>query len=288
MKKNASSTDSTTPPPLSFHRQDIERRLCLPAGKYTQPGAVLAPLLGVAMTFAFYGVLSGTGDSWIARSFTQRGYIPYATALFSFWALAILLVKYFKIRLQKKALNYRVIPDNPEFVLGVSSVEKVLDRLYEIAQEPRDFLLYNRIQFALSNLKNLGQVSDVDEILRTRADNDEAAAESSYTVLRGLLWAIPVLGFIGTVIGLSVAIGSFGDVLSQSTGIDQLKPALRMVTGGLSTAFETTLQALLAALIIQMLMTMLKRTEEHMFDRCNDYCDRQVVGKLRLKSEESQ
>ena len=38
------------------------------------------------------------------------------------------------------------------------------------------------------------------------------------TVLRGFIWAIPVLGFIGTVIGLTQAMGRFGAAL-KSAGI---------------------------------------------------------------------
>ena len=35
-------------------------------------------------------------------------------------------------------------------------------------------------------------------------------------MIKGLNWAIPVLGFIGTVLGLSIAIAKFGDVLANS------------------------------------------------------------------------
>jgi biopolymer transport protein ExbB/TolQ len=159
----------------------------------------------------------------------------------------------------------------------------VLDRLHEVAEEPKHFLLFNRIQFALSNLRNMGRIGDVDEVLRSRAQNDESAVESSYTVVKGLIWAIPVLGFIGTVIGLSKAIGGFGSVLNEAGAMDQLRPALQSVTAGLATAFETTLQALIAALIIQMLMTFVKRGEERMLDDFITYCDRQIVGRLRLR-----
>jgi len=62
----------------------------------------------------------------------------------------------------------------------------------------------------------------------------------------------------------------------------ELRPALQSVTGGLATAFETTLQALVAAMLIHLLMTFVKRTEESMLDRFADYCDRFIVARLRL------
>jgi biopolymer transport protein ExbB/TolQ len=96
------------------------------------------------------------------------------------------------------------------------------------------------------------------------------------------VWAIPVLGFIGTVEGLSMAIGGFGSVLASANDFEQVKGALQGVTSGLSVAFETTMQGLVAALIIQLVMTALKKSEEEFLDACGEYCARNIVGRLRL------
>ena len=47
-------------------------------------------------------------------------------------------------------------------------------------------------------------------------------------------------------------------------------------------AFETTLQALVAALVIQLLITFLRKSEEEFLDESMDYCLRFVVGRLRI------
>jgi biopolymer transport protein ExbB/TolQ len=167
-------------------------------------------------------------------------------------------------------------------VLTPTTVDEVIGRIYATADDPRQFVLFNRLMIALSNLRNLGQVSDVDDILRSQAENDEASMETSYHLLQGLIWAIPVLGFIGTVLGLSNAIGSFGGVLEQTSEFANLKDSLRQVTAGLSEAFETTLHGLVAAMIIQLWMTVLKVAEESFLDACSEYGLRNVVGRLRL------
>ena len=77
-------------------------------------------------------------------------------------------------------------------------------------------------------------------------------------------------------------VGSFGGVLSNSQEMDQMRSALQEVTGGLSTAFETTLEGLVAALCIHMLMIMVQRREEQFLDECKDYCQKHIVGRLRL------
>ena len=268
-------------PKLSFNRLDIEKRFGFPAGRFTQAGAVLSILCAALLSVAFYAGLIPLEGSWIAQTFKERGYVPYLIVFFFFWSLMILLVKSRKIKVQRRAIGVDVVPSDPEFVLRSATVDPVIERLHEVTDDPSHFLLFNRILIAASTLKNMGRVTDIADVLRGQAEIDEAVVESSYTVVRGLIWAIPVLGFIGTVMGLSDAIGSFGAVLADTSEIDALKPALQKVTGGLATAFETTLQALIAALILHMCLTLLKRSEEQMLDGFTDYCQNHIVRRLR-------
>jgi len=184
--------------------------------------------------------------------------------------------------LQRRALGVSVVPETLGFVLSPRTVDDVMNRIFAACDDPKQFVLFNRILIALSNLRNLGRVTDVDDILRAQGAHDESAMETSYSLLHGFVWAVPVLGFIGTVQGLSVAIGSFGLVLGGGGELTELKESLRAVTAGLSTAFETTFQGLVAALILQLLLTALKKSEEEFLDACMEYCVRNIVGKLRL------
>jgi biopolymer transport protein ExbB/TolQ len=277
--EHASHSQSVT---LSWGRNDPEQRLAFRGGRFTRVNTLLAFLLGLALSIAFYVALIPFQQFYFAQTFTQRGPIPYSIVLFFFWSLAILFLKLLKYRLQSLALGCRIVPDDPEFVLSPHTVDEVFHAIYRTADDPRHFVLFNRIVIALSNLRNLGRVTDVDEILRSQAESDESGMETSYAILQGFVWAIPVLGFIGTVLGLSQAIGGFGSVLATSTDMSELKPALQSVTGGLAVAFETTLHGLLAALVIQLLLTMLKKSEEEFLDSCSEYCIRHIVGRLRV------
>ena len=167
-------------------------------------------------------------------------------------------------------------------MLSPATVDQVSHGILSCIEDPRQFVLFNRIMIALSNLRNLGRVTDVDDILRSQGEHDESGMETSYSLVRGFIWGIPVLGFIGTVLGLSQAVGGFGEVLGNSREISQLVESLKIVTGGLATAFETTLQALVAALIIQILLTFLKKGEEEFLDSCAEYCLSRIVNRLRL------
>ena len=283
----SNATDIANPferkrPPLDWSRRDLEQRCGFSGGRFTRTNNVFTGILGVILAVGVYAAIMPLDGKWIHDTLTLRGPTPYAIVLLSCWSLAILFVKWRKVRLQRRSLEFHVMPEDPSFVLSAATVDPVLARVYETVDEPRNFILFNRVVVALSNLRNLGRVTDVDEILRSQASQDEASLETSYALVQGFVWAIPVLGFIGTVLGLSEAIGEFSGVLGASADVEQISQALKGVTAGLATAFETTLQALVAALVIQLLITFLRKEEEEFLDQAMDYCLRFVVGRLRI------
>jgi biopolymer transport protein ExbB/TolQ len=269
-------------PKLSWSRRDIEQRLAFRGARFTRTNTFLTGIMALILTVAFYAALLPIRENWFAQMFYDRGITQYPTVLFSFWSLSILLIKSRKLALQRKALQFSVVPTDHNFVLSTATVDTVMDNIYSTVDDPKHFLLFNRIVIALSNLRNLGRVSDLDDILRSQASHDESLMESSYTLISGFIWAIPVLGFIGTVLGLSSAVGGFGSVLQSTADLSQIKDALKGVTGGLATAFETTLVALVAALFIQILQTFLRKSEEEFLDACSEYSLHNVVNKLRI------
>lgn len=206
-----------------------------------------------------------------------------APALFLFFlSIAMLLFKSSKLAFQRRALSLATVPQNPDFVLNEQTAKTALYRLHKLVDNARHFILLNRVQTALASLHNIGAISEIASILKNQADNDENQIASSYTLITGAVWAIPVLGFIGTVMGLGSAIGNFAATLKLSSDIEAIKSNLQDVTGGLGTAFETTLVALICALIIQLILNVMQQKESDFLDECNDYCHTYVISKLRL------
>ncbi|MEM7624851.1 MAG: MotA/TolQ/ExbB proton channel family protein [Planctomycetota bacterium] len=270
-------------PRFAWHRDDPEARLGLGGTRFTDVRSGAWLIAAGLLTVGFYAVLTALPTSRLVNIFTQRGAVQYVTVLFFFWALLILFIKLMKVARQHAAVRYdQLVPADPDFVLSPGTVNEVLAHLHRVCIDPAKFFLFNRIEFALSNLKNMGRISDVDDVLRSKAESDVDVMESSYTLVRGLIWAIPVLGFIGTVQGLSSSLGSFGQVLVDTEDFAGIKPALKEVTAGLSTAFDTTFVALVAALLVQLLLTLVRKREEDLLDACNEYCQRHIVGRLRL------
>ena len=272
---------------LNWSKDDIEQRCGFKGGRFTSVNKGFTFLIALVLTVGFYAILIyGMRPyhklPWLSAMFLDRGVSPYPTMLLFFWGISIMFVKSRKLRLQAEALTLSAVPQQPDFVLNRESARAVLERVHSLVDYAGHFLLLNRIERALSNLQNIGQVGDVATILRNQADYDEEHITSSYSLIHSFLWAIPVLGFIGTVLGLRQAIGSLGVTLQAGGDIGAIRQGLQAVTAGLATKFETTLIALVCAVILQLLLAFLQSREGEFLDSCNDYCHAHVASKLKL------
>jgi biopolymer transport protein ExbB/TolQ len=274
---------SAKPARFSWFRDDFECRLGVRGGRFTAVNNSLWFVVALLATACFYIPMIPFLTNQYVQKFTHRGTVQYIEVFFSFWALFVVLAKWSKSKVQRKALAFTdLVPADPDFVLSPATVGQVLAHLREACDDPSRFVLFARIELSLSNLRNMGQIGDVDNVLQSSAATDEDVMESSYSLVKGLVWAIPVLGFIGTVQGLGLAIGKFGGVLAGAAELSKLKAELQGVTSGLSMAFDTTFVALVAALGIQLLLVMVRKGEQETLDACREYCQRHIVGRLRL------
>ena len=271
---------------LDWHSSDIERKLGFPGSKYTDVSTWLAMILSALVSGCFLVALCNAPVSVRrhpgAAILLDRGWTPYAMIVLFALAMAILFLKWRKLAFQRRALSIELIPVGTSFALTPDTAVDVLKTLNAAVDDPKRFVLFNRIERALLNLKNVGNLSDVSEMLRAQAENDESHADSSYGLLAGIVWVIPILGFIGTVVGLSGAIGGFGAVLNADATVSSLKDSLTPVTGSLGIAFDTTLVALLLAMVVQMSMTVLRREEEQFLDACREYAHVNIISRLRI------
>ena len=268
--------------PLRYYAMDIENRLGISSSTGTSCNTWLSGLIAFVLTVVVYALVSMMPINFFSLMLLERGPTQHAAIFFGFWCAVILIVKSSKLRLQRRALDYASSPSDYQFVLSSQTADQVVAQIYTNAEDPERFLVYSRILTAISNLKNLGRVSDVDEILRSVGERDESSHETSFGLINGFLWAIPVLAFIGTVLGLSVSISNFTNLLDSQNDISGIVGSLKVVTAGLSTAFETTLLALVIALVLQLWMTAQKTAEERFLDDCNDYCMKQIVSRIKI------
>jgi biopolymer transport protein ExbB/TolQ len=275
---------------LNIKEQELEARLGFHPGKFTNPNQTLAFILATLACAAFYGVLHFLSADWqqsrFVAIFTERGVIPYITTFGFLWGWILVWIKGQKAATQASALTllldrnfgcYRFTPQNAH------AWHRWLDRQ---AEKPQDYLLLNRLRVAFSTLGNMGQPATLPDVLNHHAETDELQVDGSYSSINMLLFALPILGFIGTVLGLGSAIGGFGQTLSVGTeNLDGLIGSLQGVAGGLSVAFDTTLLALICTLILQIYASYMRSRETAFLEDCNTFMQNEFSPNLRNESE---
>lgn len=87
------------------------------------------------------------------------------------------------------------------------------------------------------------------------------------------IWAMPILGFVGTVLGISLAVGGFSEFLTTNLDIEDVSRVtaeLGNVAPGLSFAFDTTLLGLLAGLVANVTSSAVQKRDERFFTRLDE------------------
>jgi biopolymer transport protein ExbB/TolQ len=126
--------------------------------------------------------------------------------------------------------------------------------------------LFRRLQAATEQWRVSPDLAGVDTVLAQHAAYDEEHVHAGYSLIRTFVWALPVLGLIGTVIGISVAVGGFADFLGGDIDdVSVIKTNLVSVTSGLSYAFLITLIGLATSLILMLTTSALQVREESIY-----------------------
>ncbi|MCA9269290.1 MAG: MotA/TolQ/ExbB proton channel family protein, partial [Planctomycetales bacterium] len=193
-------------------------------------GQIGWPLLwGAAAWVGFYVLLqngviaSPTLERYLAGHIVEY----FETALF-FVGLAALGIKFADVVGQHLRLSQIALPpanpsgDRPEDCGGL------LEALAELPQRLQNTYLCRRLREALEHVDRKGTADELDEQLRYLSDLDAGRQTDSYALSRLIVWAIPILGFLGTVIGITMAISGINDdaLAPGGTGMKPLTAAL--------------------------------------------------------------
>ncbi len=249
----------------------------------TDVPALTAGLIGLALTLSLYLLLFfPLRRHALGEMFIDRGIIPYVATLLACWGAGILLLKY---RAVKTQLNYaeqelELLPLEIGLQITATNVSQFLDHLGSMPFLQRNNILGRRIQGALEHFKSRNSVPEVQQYLATQAEIDASQVDAGYTLLRAFIWAIPILGFIGTVMGIGTAVAGLDATLGTDGNGDDLMSAMQIVTAGLSTAFDTTLLALSMAVLLLFPTESLRKTEYRMLDQIASFANESLLRRL--------
>lgn len=118
-------------------------------------------------------------------------------------------------------------------------------------------------------------VDQTNSLLQSSLDMFLHEIELRYTLLKYIIWLIPSLGFIGTVVGIMMALNFAGDPVNV-----QNENMLFEVTGLLGVAFSTTLVALVMAAFLVLAQSLVQGMEEKNLNKSGQYCLDNLINRL--------
>jgi biopolymer transport protein ExbB/TolQ len=233
------------------------------------------------LTLVFYlGLVTPLGDSYFGQLFGARGWVPYAISYLALWCGVLLAAKYLRLRRRLGVLELDLLPRQLSSEITPDNVQGFITYLSRLPGRYSQDFLFQRIRRALNHFHARANVAETVDQLRLDAERDESIVDSGYTMLRVFIWAIPILGFIGTVLGIGASVAGFSESVSAASNLDVMKDAIGVVTSGLGIAFDTTLLALVMSIFIMVPTSSLQKTEEDYLALVDDYCQSHLVGRL--------
>lgn len=235
--------------------------------KSSSANASRTAILAIVGTLGFYLIapsIPGISD-FVVRYFCSH-FLEYVCTAMFFTGLAILIQKSVSIRTEKLALD-RISRDIDEQRIADSTDSGQLhDMLTQWCESvPRSLkasVLHNRLSSTLQYIKSSGR-QGMEEHLRYLAELASDRLAQSYSTIRTVTWAIPILGFLGTVIGITMAIANLTP--------EQLDSSLADVTQGLGFAFDTTALALAMSIILVFAAFAVERVEQQVLNEVEQF-----------------
>lgn len=197
------------------------------------------------------------------------------------WATTILTYKLVQVGRERRLLRHDFI--------GVRQGERIipedaLDRYKELktAVEAtprwRERLLPDFLLAALHRFQATSSVQDAASAVKERAELVADNLDSELSLIRYIAWAIPAVGFIGTVRGI-------GDALSHAD--EAIKGDLSGVVSALGLAFNSTLVALILSMVLMYMLHMLQSRQEALILELQNYCREKLVHIMRVPLREA-
>jgi flagellar motor component MotA len=214
----------------------------------------------------------------LANLFYKHFTVSFANTLFFCWAMAICYMKFKKLKHQRAAMLLDVLPIELGKEINSQNVGNFIDHLYRLPFNLRDSLMVNRIRKALEFFEVRPNVTDVSAMMVSQSAIDGSRIMGSYIIVRAFLWAIPLLGFIGTVVGLSHAIG--GMSFANVEDVSKIVGSINNVTSGLGTAFDATLLGLILAVTLNFPLNSLSKHEEEALNDIDAFCNEVLLPRL--------
>lgn len=190
------------------------------------------------------------------------------------WAGLILLSRYREVVRQRAALHLDLLPTEEGARILPDDARPLVRKVTDVTGRYGPSILGNMVRLGLNKYAISKSAPDVAEVVRNQADVESARFAATMGTVNYLAWAIPAIGFLGTVRGLAGGMSMAG---SQEADIGKF---IRQATDQLGIAFDCTFVALALSLVLMYFLHAVQRAEEALLIDCQDYCQEHLLLRL--------
>jgi biopolymer transport protein ExbB/TolQ len=187
-------------------------------------------------------------------------------------ALCALAAKFWRHLGEGRIDGAKLLPAWDGKPVPISTASTLVGTVSRASRRLRDSLLGKRVVSALDFVRQRGSADGFDDHLRALTDNDALALETSYALVRFLTWAMPILGFLGTVLGITASIAGITP--------EKLENDLSSVTDGLALAFDATALALSMTMLTMFFSFLVERAEQSSLDAIDRFVDHELAHRF--------
>ncbi len=195
-----------------------------------------------------------------------------ACFILMFWALAIMGYKAVIISRERGLLDVDLVPVAEGMRILPEDTREFARQVQQLPGEQQQMLLPRALLNALRRFNSTHNIQDVSSSTNTICESEAERLESELSMIRYISWAIPSIGFIGTVRGI-------GEALAQAD--KAVQGDIAGVTQSLGVAFNSTFIALLISIFLMFLVYQLQLLQERFVFDTQAYCDDKLIRHMR-------
>ncbi|MCA9192874.1 MAG: MotA/TolQ/ExbB proton channel family protein, partial [Planctomycetales bacterium] len=260
-----------------------------------QPSSFSVPMhgsvvFGSILATVFYGLIyAGPLDFELLRRYCMSHPVAIASVFLFFVGMVALGIKWFRVVVQVSlthtvsALVTRLVTEG-EDVLPKQRPQWLLANLQAQTANLKHSWLCARIISVVQLQIQRGRQHELERDLQAASSSDADRQHESYGLLRIITWAMPMLGFLGTVLGISQTLGQLDTQLLAT----QQQEAMNQLTAGLYVAFDTTAIALVLTVFSMFVQFAVGRIEMSLLTRMDMACTNCLLGFLSTDPYETQ
>jgi biopolymer transport protein ExbB/TolQ len=190
------------------------------------------------------------------------------------WAGFIILSRYAEVLRQRRAFEQDLLPTDEGARILPEDARPLIRKLDQTVSRRGPSILATMARMALGKFAVSRSATDASEIVRTQAEVEQGRLVTSIATVQYLAWAIPAIGFLGTVRGLA------GGLSMANSSEESTAKFLDQATRQLGVAFDCTFVALALSLIVMYLLHAIQRAEESLVLDCQQFCQEHLVLRL--------